>query len=470
MTERPGAGHRLGTRPGRTRNRSALSIAIVAALMMMVPACTARPPESPGEVWRSDGYGWIYSLSGDQLQTYEVTEISCLPGQTLDQIGPPSPDGVISFGYKDIPSRTVRKGPSGQATLHLLGTAADVDLVALPGLPSACSRQASNDPHTNFDIFWATFAENYNSFGRKNVNWAAVRDQYRPMLDNDTDPHELFGILRAMIEPLGDNHTSINGPDDQEFTGLRPGTRELSNRTVRTAVDNHLRALGATQLQSFAREKIVYADLPDGRGYLRISAFAGYRQDDRSYVASSAELARTLDTVFTPQRVATLRSLIIDVRLNSGGDDALGLQVAARLTDSPYVAFTKQPRNDPRDPSRHGRPQTVTVTPAAAPRYTGPVSLLISDLTISAGETFVQAMMGRSPAPARIGTTTQGVFSDDMSRRLPNGWTFTLGNEEYVGPDGQNYEGVGIPPTVRTPVFTAEELDQNRDSALDATQ
>ena len=442
----------------------------MAALMMMVPACTARLPESPGEVWRSDGYGWIYSLSGDQLQTYEVTEISCLPGQTLDQIGPPSPDGVISFGYKDIPSRTVRKGPSGQATLHLLGTAADVDLVALPGLPSACSRQASNDPHTNFDIFWATFAENYNSFGRKNVNWAAVRDQYRPMLDNDTDPHELFGILRAMIEPLGDNHTSINGPDDQEFTGLRPGTRELSNRTVRTAVDNHLRALGATQLQSFAREKIVYADLPDGRGYLRISAFAGYRQDDRSYVASSAELARTLDTVFTPQRVATLRSLIIDVRLNSGGDDALGLQVAARLTDSPYVAFTKQPRNDPRDPSRHGRPQTVTVTPADAPRYTGPVSLLISDLTISAGETFVQAMMGRSPAPARIGTTTQGVFSDDMSRRLPNGWTFTLGNEEYVGPDGQNYEGVGIPPTVRTPVFTAEELDQNRDSALDATQ
>jgi hypothetical protein len=61
------------------------------------------------------------------------------------------------------------------------------------------------------------------------------------------------------------------------------------------------------------------------------------------------------------------------------------------------------------------------------------------------------------------------VFADNMSRTLPNGWTFTLRNEEYVGPDGRNYEGVGIPPTVTTPVFTAEELDQNRDSALDAT-
>jgi C-terminal processing protease CtpA/Prc len=146
----------------------------------------------------------------------------------------------------------------------------------------------------------------------------------------------------------------------------------------------------------------------------------------------------------------------------------LVLQVAARLTDRPHVAFTKQARNDPHDPS-HGRAQTVTVTPADAPRYTGPVSLLISDLTISAGETFVQAMMGRTPAPARIGTTTQGVFADNMSRRLPNGWTFNLGNEDYVGPDGRNYEAAGIPPTVSTSVFTAEELAQNRDSALDAT-
>jgi Peptidase family S41/Tricorn protease C1 domain len=445
-------------------------MAIVAALAMMVPACTALPPEPTGEVWRSDGYGWIYALSGDQLQTYEATEISCLPSRTLHQIGQPSPDGVTQFGRKDIPSQTVRKGPHGQTTLHLMGTAADVDLVALRGLPSQCSHTASDDPLTNFDIFWTTFAENYNSFGRKNINWAAVRDQYRPRVNNDTDPRELFAILRAMIEPLGDIHTSITGSRDQKFSGLRPGTRELSNRAVRTAVDNHLRELGATQLQSFAQEKIVYADLPDGRGYLRINAFEGYREDDRSYVASSAELARALDTVFTPQRVAALRNLIIDVRLNSGGDDALGLQVAARLTDTPYVAFTKQPRNDPRDPSRHGRPQTVTVTPANAPRYTGPVSLLISDLTISAGETFVQAMMGRTPAVARIGTTTQGVFADNMSRTLPNGWTFTVGNEEYLGPDGRNYEGVGIPPTVRTPVFTAEELDHNRDSALDATQ
>jgi C-terminal processing protease CtpA/Prc len=163
-----------------------------------------------------------------------------------------------------------------------------------------------------------------------------------------------------------------------------------------------------------------------------------------------------------------MRGLVIDLRLNSGGDDALALQVAGRLTDRPYPAFTKEARNDPQDAGKHGPAQQAAVTPATGARYSGPVWLLTSDSTLSAGETFIEAMMGRTPAPVRIGATTQGVFSDDMSRKLPNGWTFTLGNEEYTASDGHNYEGEGIPPTIPTPVLTQAEIDNGQDSALDA--
>jgi C-terminal processing protease CtpA/Prc len=233
-------------------------------------------------------------------------------------------------------------------------------------------------------------------------------------------------------------------------------------------MDEHLSKLGVTPLQPYASGKISYAALPDGRGYLRINTFDGYRKNDRSSAASSAELARVLDSVFTEQSVHAMRGLVIDLRLNSGGDDTLGLQVAARLTDRPYLAFTKEARNDPRDITKHGRAQQVTVTPAAGPRYTGPVWLLTSDSTLSAGEAFIEALMGRAPVPVRVGATTQGVFSDDMSRKLPNGWTFTLGNEEYTASDGHNYEGEGIPPTISTPVLTQAEIDGGMDSALDA--
>jgi len=175
--------------------------------------------------------------------------------------------------------------------------------------------------------------------------------------------------------------------------------------------------------------------------------------DDSSYQASRDTLNRALDTIFTAARVASLRRLIIDVRDNDGGDDPLGLQIAARLTDRPYLAYRKQQRDDPHDPGRYGRPQAVMVIPANTPRYTGPIDLLTNALTVSAGETFIEAMMARVPTPARIGTTTQGVFADNMTRKLPNGWTFNVGNEDYIAPNGINYEGPGIPPTSANPRF-----------------
>jgi hypothetical protein len=35
------------------------------------------------------------------------------------------------------------------------------------------------------------------------------------------------------------------------------------------------------------------------------------------------------------------------------------------------------------------------------------------------------------------------VFSDPLSRKLPNGWSFNLGNERFVAADQQDYEVIG---------------------------
>lgn len=469
--------------------RARITVGLLAVLAVL-PACSAPPSTggvtpggtTPGQqVWRTDGYGLVYALDGPQLKIYEITGAGCIPAQTLQQTEAPATDGTLRFGEGGATTQTLRTGPAsagpaadgassagGPATVHLVGTAADMDLKPLPGLPESCTRQVAPDPLSTFDVFWSTFAENYNSFGRKSVDWAATRDLYRPRVSVDTEPEQLFTILQAMIEPFGDAHTSIATTEGDEFFGLRTGTRDLSeDPDLVDAMDEHLSRLGVTDLHRYANGKISYAALPDGRGYLRINTFDGYRKNDSSSAASAAELARVLDSVFTQQSVNSMRGLVIDLRLNSGGDDALALQVAGRLADRSYPAFTKAARNDPNDITRHGRAQQVTVTPAAGARYTGPVWLLTSDSTLSAGETFIEAMMGRTPAPVRVGATTQGVFSDDMSRRLPNGWTFTLGNEEYTASDGHNYEGEGIPPTVPTPVFTEAEMAAGQDSALD---
>ncbi|HEX4252471.1 MAG TPA: S41 family peptidase [Pseudonocardia sp.] len=428
-------------------------------------------------MWLSDGYGWIYALRGGRLQVYETTSVSCLPGDALQSLGAADPDGTMHFGAQNITLQTLHPEQDGGLTAHMAGTAATVDLLPIDRLPAQCSAPTPNDPLTNFDIFWATFAENYNSTVRKHVDWSALRTRYRSTVTPTTNDNDLFRTLQSMIAPLQDAHAQINGPNGQKFSGWRPGTPVASGFSeqaqgmqgedpvgfaFRSAIDARLKTIGASEVQHFAQGKIAYADLPSATGYLRVSSFELYAGDDpfrtldndnSSYQANRDILEQALDTIFTAPRVTSMHRLIIDVRDNDGGDDALGLQIAARLSDKPYVAYRKQQRDDPRDPSRYGRPQAVTVTPADAPHYTGPIDLLTNALTVSAGETFTEAMMARTPIPARIGTTTQGVFADNMTRKLPNGWTFTVGNEDYIAPDGINYEGPGIPPTIPSPTF-----------------
>ena len=86
--------------------------------------------------------------------------------------------------------------------------------------------------------------------------------------------------------------------------------------------------------------------------------------------------------------------------------------------------------------------------------------------TVSAGETFTQALMGRTPHITRIGENTQGVFSDVLGRRLPNGWRFGLPNEVFLTPDGKAFDGPGIPPDISVPVFAASDLAAGKDPAL----
>jgi C-terminal processing protease CtpA/Prc len=109
----------------------------------------------------------------------------------------------------------------------------------------------------------------------------------------------------------------------------------------------------------------------------------------------------------------------------------------------------------------------VYVTPARGPRYTGPVAVLTGGSTFSAGETFTQALMNRPGRTVRIGQPTQGVFSDVMSRALPNGMAAWIPNEEFLTRSGRTFDGTGIPPHLEEPVFTEEEFAERRDSAFD---
>ncbi|MGW7141361.1 S41 family peptidase [Streptomyces xanthophaeus] len=446
---------------------TAVALALVGAA---APAATAHQSATDG-IWRTDGYGTVLSIRNGTLQEYQTTAVSCIAGDTAQRTGPGT---YTTSGNAVLTVRT--RGDRDRASVRLDGDVGERNLRRMTELPGACTRPAPGDPLASFDVFWQSFEENYPFFAAKGIDWHAVRDRYRPTVHEGTSPDELFAVFGKMVEPLHDAHVAVwdvdadgDGYPDRRFAQPRPGTvlpdGKLDAEVKKFVVERDLK--DARNVQDFAAGRITYADLPGGQGYLRISGFGGYAGDDAPYAAELAELDKALDAVLGQDRTRHLLGLVIDLRINGGGSDAMGLHIAGRLTDTPYLAYSKRARNDPADPARHTRPQPLYVTPAPGPRYTGPVAVLTGGSTVSAGETFTQALMDRPGRTVRIGQPTQGVFSDVLERKLPNGMAVWLPNEELLTRSGRTFDGAGIPPHLTEPVFTPEEFARNEDSAFD---
>lgn len=470
---------------------AAVALAASTALVLVpstsgaAPAGHASPTTAGGAsalegVWQGDGYQRYLTVRSGVLRSYEYSAAGCLPGRMNLTAGQPGSHGAVQFrnatGVRELTMRATAQG-SG-ARLVPAGSVGEQQLRRIAALPADCAQQPAKDPVHTFDTFFSTLRENYPFFRAKGVDWDAMRAKYRPQVRPDTTDDELFKTLSAMIEPLHDIHTQLADDTGKRRTlNFRPGTPYPTEKYL-ADVEAATRAQLPKKVHSYANGKIQYADLKQQGtkqrgtaqdiGYLRITGFIGFADGKKPDAdADSAALDRALADIFTAQRTRALRGLVIDLRFNGGGADALGTKIAARLTDRTYTAYTKSARNNPSDADGWTPGQPIRVHPAKGPRYTGPLTLLTGPLTISAGESFAQSLLARSPAPLRIGEATQGVFSDTMDRALPNGWTLTLPNEKYADADGRTYDGTGIPPTHHEPVYAAADLAKLRDPALD---
>jgi len=131
-----------------------------------------------------------------------------------------------------------------------------------------------------------------------------------------------------------------------------------------------------------------------------------------------------------------------------------------------YLAYTVEARSDPIDRNRWTDGMPIVVRPSSRPGFRGPVAILTGPITMSAAETFIQALMGR-PGVTRIGESTQGVFCDSLDRHLPNRWTFNLPNAIYLTGDGRVFDVTGIPADFEAPVFADADVLARQDPALE---
>lgn len=438
--------------------------AILLLLALLSNLSVRQRTESAVSLWVSDGYGLLVEDLDDTLQANELTSVSCMPSWTVKRVFNSNELSETVFVADGLTFRLLDGPTKDTKRLHMDGAASDILLHRTPNRPGLCDRTPENSPQQDYAIFWQTFAEHYAFFDLHQVDWKSVDKQFRPRVTAATTSKELFAIFRQMIEPLHDAHTVIEAPDiGQEFDGWREAPHHLEKEqwAKAQAVTDSRYIRGG--LHSFCNGRLQFGMLDRSVGYLRITAFCGY-VDKYTYADALRTLQSALDTIFLDSN--KLSALVIDVRLNQGGDDPLGIEIASRLTNRKYLAYSKVTRNNLDGALHFTAAQQSWVVPSGRPGFRGRVALLTGPDTVSAGETFAMALLGREPCVTRIGLNTQGVFSDVLSRRLPNGWRFHLPNEVYLTSEGKAFDATGVPPDVPVSFFSPEDIRNGHDAAI----
>jgi len=431
-------------------------------------------------LWTSEGYGLFLRIDSSQIVASEITSVSCLPAWNAARIADQGNAWRFHGGFAsgDEVIRIYGAANSNTAILRRSDDMAAIVLHRVSSLPPSCSRPAQNTPLANYDMLWTTFAENYPFFRRHGVDWDVTGRKFRPLITPNTSPDELFSVFSQMLEPLRDSHVVLDvfppgtprGKDwlktpVQELWLHKPDAEPFEDADFDRANAIIESRYIDGKMQAFCRGQIRFG-LVRGRplGYLGVLSFHQYTADD-DLPAGLACVREAGDAIFA--QTSALKGLVIDVRSNGGGEDAFVLELASRLTERRYLAFGKQARLSSAKKVQFTALDSIFVEPSEGPKYVGEAVLLTGRHTASAAEAFAMSLMGRRPEICRIGENTQGVFSDVLDRRLPNGWRIVLPNEIYLTAEGKSFDVQGVPPDVAAPGFSRKDLSSMRDPALD---
>ncbi len=440
-------------------------IAAFAAFITMPPSWAAAEPGTFAGIWQTRGYGYVMAVEGDTVTLYERTAISCQkaalrPGKLV-----PAPGDSMAFkvnlpGFIDA-TMIVRPGDDANSLhLHRTDTVTWMRATRLEILPSICTGEPQQGEAAA--IFTQTFREHYPFEGISDEEWDSAGQ------DSSIMGEDLFKLLSGQLMMLADPHVALIAPNlNEAYFGAERGGRNLTEADRKAGLtlirDKYL----GGKARTLADGHLLFGWIAPELAYLRIDGFYGFGTEDGG--ADDAEvLHAALDDVLLEAGEAA--ALVLDLRDNIGGSDKLAIELARRFTDRSYVAYRKQAVAEI-GPDRQviwaSQPETMVDPADGRPAYNGELILLSSGDTVSAGETFLMAMMGREADTRRLGAPTRGSFSDMLPRALPNGWLFALPNERYVDASGKSYDGTGIPPDFAVPEVTAADIAAARDPALD---
>jgi len=314
----------------------------------------------------------------------------------------------------------------------------------------ACGRSSPTAPSppaadfaAQFDSLWSTFDREYSYFEHKRIDWNALRNRYRPAAIAAADQSAFIGVVREMLGHLHDLHVVLRDPGGVSLPTYTPSSFVNWDRAV---WQQYIARANWTQGQNDWGHGVL-----DGVPYITIGGWG-------------AASIRAADFDAALERYRTAPVLILDVRMNGGGNDALAFDIAGRFTSSTVRTGSVKFRNGPSH-SDFGATTPRTLNPRGAWQYTGSVLLLIGRRCASSNESFIEAMR-QLPHVTLAGDRTAGATANPGTFPLANGWTYTVSRWIEYDADGRVIEDNGILPRVPVTV-TVSDFALGRDPVLD---
>jgi hypothetical protein len=365
------------------------------------------PPETVSATGRTNLASRIRLIANAKFNaSYHAGPNAMIPERKDITVDADTVDGVRRFFAVDTQSRTAEYIGAFEKRVIKLPPAFDTKLA-----------------EAAFDKLWNAFDRDYAMFIlRPEVDWNKLRDEYRPRALACKSTEEFADVCAGMLRPLRDLHVwfTLAGQNVPVFD--RPRESNANPPACQ-------RILG--DLQSSAR--LPWAITKNRIGFIAI------------YNWSNEKIAAQFDDIL--ERMRDTRGLVLDVRLNGGGDEPTAQKVAGRFLEKSLVYASSRFRNGPSHTNLTER-QDREVSPRGPWRYDHPVVVLIGQKCMSSNESFI-AMMSGDPNAVIMGDHTCGSSGNPEIVSLPLDMTVSVPRWIDYLPEGTPLDEHGFQPQVR---------------------